>query len=119
MDSRIMHESLVDVSAVVTVNVPVSEPVDIFSATPIAIVAVPDRSAISEKPPPQLENSAFVEFPSYSTQIAMSRSPAFFVNDDRLGNVLVAPPAVLSVNRIRDPAVVGMLGNAIPEGYGV
>ena len=112
IDMRIIVESFVEVSAVVTVKVPVSDPVDHLYAQPTAIVVVPEKSANSVKLAPHPENSALVLLPSYSTAMAIRRSPAFFVSDERSGKVLVAPPAVLLVRRIRLP--VGIVGNAIP-----
>ena len=63
--SRIICRSVVDASDVVTVNVPVSEPVDHLYAQPIAIDVVVPKSPNSVNPPPQPENSAPVLlFPS-------------------------------------------------------
>jgi hypothetical protein len=92
--------------------VPVSVPSENLYAQPIAIEVVVAKSPNSKKEAPHAENSALVLLPSYSTQMARRRSPAFFVSDERLGNVFDAPPAVLSVARMRPPAEVGISGNA-------
>lgn len=113
IDNRMKHASPVIVPACVTVNVPVSEPVDHLYAQPIAIVVDVAESWNSVKLPPHDENAAFVPVPVwYAIQIAISRSPEFFVSPVRLGNVRVPDVPVCTAVSTRPAATVGIVGNA-------
>jgi hypothetical protein len=94
--------------------VPVSDPVDHLYATPMDMLeVVPPTSRNSVQPADHPEKTApAAALDWYTTQIAIRRSPAFFVNPERFGKVRMPVVSAWLAVRTRPPATVGMVGKA-------